>query len=108
MAGWLGGDAVSIEPVLLHRDTPDWMLDSFWAHPERVLDSHARAATSGFARMPDAVVERVVGAVGADLADGTWAARHGHLRALTKYDAGLRLIVAETSPFTPAIRRRGR
>ena len=81
VADWLGGD-VSIEPVPIHRDTPDWMLGSFWAHPERVLDPAARAATSGFARMPPEVVDRVVAAVGRDLADGTWDARHGHLRDL--------------------------
>ena len=41
LAGWLGG-AVEVEPVPIPRDTPDWMLGSFWAHPERVLD-RARA-----------------------------------------------------------------
>jgi SAM-dependent methyltransferase len=93
LAAWLGG-AVRIEPVLSARDTPDWNLGSFWAHPERVLDPAARAATSGFARMPPAVVERAVAAVERDLASGAWDARHGHLRALAAYDAGLRLIVA--------------
>lgn len=75
------------------RDTPDWTLGSFWAHPERVLDAQARASTSGFARMPAKVVNRVVDAVDRDLQDGTWDARHGHLRELEEYDAGLRLVV---------------
>jgi SAM-dependent methyltransferase len=92
LAGWLGGD-VAIEPVPIPRDTPDWMLGSFWAHPERVLDPAARAATSGFARMDPAIVERCVAAVAADLASGVWDERHGHLRALDAYDAGLRLVV---------------
>ena len=92
IAGWLGG-SVAIEPLPLSRDTPDWMLGSYWAHPERVLDAQARAATSGFARMPAAVVERVVGAVGRDLANGSWDARHGALRGLDELDVGLRLIV---------------
>jgi SAM-dependent methyltransferase len=92
VAEWLGGD-VAIEPLLIAADTPDWTLGSFWAHPERVLDADARAATSGFARMPAEVVDRVVADVERDLADGTWDARHGHLRSLTEYDAGLRLIV---------------
>jgi SAM-dependent methyltransferase len=47
---WLGG-RTRIEVVPIRRDTPDWMLGSFWAHPERVLDERARNATSGFARM---------------------------------------------------------
>jgi hypothetical protein len=71
------------------------MLGSYWAHPERVLDSDARAATSGFARMEPTVVERVVAAVAADLASGIWDRRHGHLRQLDEYDVGLRLIVAD-------------
>ena len=70
------------------------MLGSFWAHPERVLDERARANTSGFARMPAAVVERVVTALRRDLEDGSWDARHGELRELDEYDVGLRLVVA--------------
>jgi SAM-dependent methyltransferase len=96
IAGWLGGD-VSIEPLPLHRETPDWMLGSFWAHPERVLDPEARAATSGFGRMSPEVIDRVVREVSRDLADGTWDRRHGHLRKLDEYDAGLRLIVGRRS-----------
>jgi SAM-dependent methyltransferase len=94
LAAWLGG-SVRCETIEVPRDTPDWMLAAFWAHPERVLDADARAATSGFARMEPAVVDRTVAALGRDLASGAWDARHGHLRALDAYDAGLRLIVAE-------------
>jgi SAM-dependent methyltransferase len=94
VAEWLGGE-VSIEALPIPRDTPDWMLGSYWAHPERVLDPGARAATSGFARMPTSVVERVVQALGCDLADGTWERQYGWLRALDALDVGLRLIVAQ-------------
>lgn len=66
---------------------------SFWAHPERVLDARARNATSGFARMPEAVIQRVVRELTRDLASGTWDRRHGHLRALESYDAGMRLVI---------------
>lgn len=93
LTAWLGG-RVDVEAVPIPRATPDWMLGSFWAHPERVLDPAARAATSGFARMPAAVVARVVDAVGRDLANGRWEARHGALRRLDAYDAGLRLVIA--------------
>lgn len=94
IASWLGSNT-QIETVPLSRDTPDWMLGSYWAHPERVLDASARAATSGFARMPAAVVDRVVEAVARDLRNGAWDARHGHLRTLDDHDVGLRLIIAE-------------
>jgi SAM-dependent methyltransferase len=93
LALWLDSD-VSIREVPISRDTPDWSLGSFWAHPERVLDARARNSTSGFARMSPEVVDRVVKAVERDLQDGTWDARHGHLRELHEYDAGLRLLVA--------------
>lgn len=92
LATWLGGcSRVAVVPV--SRDTPDWTLMSFWAHPERVLDRSARNATSGFARMPTDIVERVVAAIQSDVEDGTWDRRHGHLRELREYDAGLRLLV---------------
>jgi uncharacterized protein (DUF1330 family)/ubiquinone/menaquinone biosynthesis C-methylase UbiE len=93
IAGWLGGD-VRIEALPVAHDTPDWMLLSYWAHPERVLDARARAGTSGFARMPASVVDRVVADVARDLADGTWDQRYGELRSLDACDVGLRLICA--------------
>lgn len=76
------------------RDCQDWMLGSFWAHPERVLDADARNATSGFARMAPEVVGRAVAEVGRDLASGAWYARHGALLDLDEFDVGLRLVVA--------------
>jgi SAM-dependent methyltransferase len=93
LAGWLGGE-LDVHPLPLPRDTSDWMLGSFWAHPERVLDERARANTSGFARMPPEVVERVVTALRRDLEDGSWDERHGELRRLGEYDVGLRLVTA--------------
>jgi SAM-dependent methyltransferase len=94
LARWLDAD-VSVRKVPIPRDTPDWTLSSFWAHPERVLDAQARKSTSGFARMPPDVVDRVVEAVERDLQDGTWDERHGRLRELDEYDAGMRLLVSE-------------
>ncbi len=93
LAAWLGKDT-TIETIPVPADTPDWMLGSFWAHPERVLDETARTATSGFARMAPEVVQRAVDAVSQDLDTGAWDGRHGALRHLEEYDAGLRLLVA--------------
>jgi SAM-dependent methyltransferase len=92
LSTWLGG-STQVLPVPIPRDTPDWMLGSFWAHPERILDAGARNATSGFARMDRTIVDRVVDAVERDLRSGAWDARHGHLRQLDEIDVGLRLIV---------------
>jgi hypothetical protein len=103
VANWLGGET-HIEVIPIRHDTPDWMLGSFWAHPERVLDERARAATSGFARLDAAVVERVVREVRRDLEGGVWDERHGHLRELEAFDAGLRLVVSR--PLGEPIRTR--
>jgi SAM-dependent methyltransferase len=92
VASWLGGHS-EVEPLLISRDTPDWMLGAFWAHPERVLDPQARAVTSGFARLGEATGERVAGALRRDLESGEWDRRHGELRTLPAYDGGLRLLV---------------
>jgi SAM-dependent methyltransferase len=96
IAEWLGGK-VRIDNVPIPRDTPDWNLGSFWAHPERVLDPDARAATSGFARMPSSVVDRVVSEISRDLASGRWDERYGRLRRLDALDVGLRLVVGTPS-----------
>jgi hypothetical protein len=45
LAVWLGG-RTHVEVVPVPRDTCDWMLLSFWAHPERVLDPVARSASA--------------------------------------------------------------
>ncbi len=79
---------------MIPRDCEDWFLGSFWAHPERVLDADARGATSGFARLESAVVDRIVAAVSRDLESGAWEARYGSLHALADYDVGLRLVTA--------------
>lgn len=97
---WLGG-SVEVEPILTPRDTPDWTLASFWAHPERVLDEAARKSTSGFARMDPAVIQRTVAEVDRDLRDGSWDERYGYLRELDELDVGMRLVVGNP-PTNPS------
>ena len=92
LADWLGG-STRVEVVEIPRDTADWTLGSFWAHPERVLDAEARNATSGFARLDDRIVKRVVDDVERDVRSGVWDQRYGHLRQREALDVGLRLVV---------------
>lgn len=100
LASWLRG-TTHVEKVEIPNDTPDWTLGSFWAHPERVLDPAARDATSGFARMPPAIVTRVTQSVRRDLESGAWDRRHGHLRNMRAFDAGFRLITNMPSGPSP-------
>jgi SAM-dependent methyltransferase len=91
---WLG-HTTETDIVPISRDTVDWSLISFWAHPERVLNPAARAATSAFAGQSRPVVDRVVSHVERDLKSGLWEQRYGYLRHLKEYDAGLRMITAQ-------------
>jgi len=93
IVAWLGGE-VEVETVSTSRDTPDWTLASFWAHPGRVLDATARNGTSAFARMPGDVVERAVAELSRDLGNGTWNERNADLLTLHELDVGTRLLVA--------------
>ncbi|MEL6105402.1 MAG: class I SAM-dependent methyltransferase [Planctomycetota bacterium] len=88
---WLG-EGAEIQTVPIPRDCRDWMSGSFWAHPERVLNADARAATSAFARLQESVVDRIVGDLSEDLDSGAWDKRYGSLRGLEAYDTGLRLV----------------
>lgn len=99
LADWLG-PGTRVETVPISRTTPDWTFGSLWAHPERVLDERIIASTSCFARLDPGVRRRAVEAVRRDLEDGTWDARHGHLRRLDAYDAGMRLVVRDPEQET--------
>jgi SAM-dependent methyltransferase len=83
---------VEVRPVPVPADCTDGFLGGYWRRPERYLDDGARGAISAFAKLrdPRPGLERLR----ADLADGSWNVRHGHLLARTELDIGYRLIVA--------------
>jgi len=64
--------------------------------PRARVDPAARAATSGFALMPPAVVDRIVAELGRALAGRTWAAATGPARARRAH-IGPALIVGRAS-----------
>lgn len=84
-----------VVPVPVPRDCTDGFLLAFWSRPEAVLDPAARAATSGFARMDDALEAAAVARLERDLASGAWDRAYGHLRTSPALDVGLRLTVTE-------------
>jgi hypothetical protein len=83
--------------VPVPSDCTDGLGVAFWSRPEAVLDAGARAATSGFARLDNAVEATAVAKLKNDLDIGAWERRHGRLRTLSELDVGLRLLIADIS-----------
>jgi SAM-dependent methyltransferase len=88
----LPGAEVRVVPV--PRDCSDGFLAAFWGRPEAYLDAEVRRGTSPWHQIPTQAAERAVRLLSDDLADGTWDARHGHLRLASACDVGMRLVVA--------------
>ena len=85
--------ALRIVPVPVPHDCTDGFLAAYWRRPEAYLDPHIRGAISFFAKMEDAAPG--IARLQQDLADGSWARRHGHLRRETAIDFGYRLVIAD-------------
>ena len=85
----------SARTVVVHVpwDCTDGFFAAYWRRPEAYLEPHVRAAISSFAFQPAERVDAAVARLAADLEDGSWNARHGHLRALPELDCGYRLVV---------------
>jgi SAM-dependent methyltransferase len=76
------------------RDLADGVLGAYWCRPEAYLDPRVRANASGLALADPAVIERGIARLRADLADGSWRARHADLDGVESIDLGYRLLVA--------------
>ena len=86
---------LEVEPIPVPSDCADGFCVALWSRPEAHLDPRVRRASSSWHRLPDAVVERALGELAADLESGEWDRRHGDLRGLDELDVGLRLVRAE-------------
>jgi SAM-dependent methyltransferase len=93
IAAQLGG-RTEIRPVPIPLDCTDGFAEAYYGRPERLLEEPVRRAQSGWAFLPDGVEERAVARLAADLADGTWDRRYGHLRTQPWHEGSLRLVVA--------------
>ena len=80
------------EALAIPANCVDGFLGAYWRRPAAYLDPRVRAAISIFSKL-DATV--AMARLEADLADGTWNARHGELLARSELDVGYRLIVAK-------------
>lgn len=73
----------------------DGFSEAYFGRPEMILDPGARRANSAWSFVDPAAQERTVARLEADLADGTWDARHGAPRTQQSFDGSLVLIVSE-------------
>jgi SAM-dependent methyltransferase len=84
---------IDARPLPIPHDCVDGFLGAYWRRPEAYLAPGVRAAISTFTKVAD--VEPGLARLRADLADGAWERRHGHLRQREAVDLGYRLVVAE-------------
>jgi SAM-dependent methyltransferase len=91
VADVLGADVVETVPV--PADCVDGFNVAYWCRPERYLEPEVRACMSGLAMLPEPLVAQRMERLRADIADGSWHARHGHLARRDSYDGGFRLVV---------------
>lgn len=86
-------DVQRVEVVPVPGDCVDGFGGAFWRRPEAHLDPAVRAGMSWLAQLDPATVERNVARLAAELEDGRWDDKYGHLRDLDALDLGYRLIV---------------
>ena len=83
---------VEVHPLPIPHDCRDGFLGAYWRQPHAYLDPGVRSAISTFAKIPNTDVG--LARLRADLVDGTWERRYGHLLHQTELDPGYRLIIA--------------
>ena len=91
IAAQLGGTTtVTVVPVPI--DCHDGFTEAFYARPEKFLDDSVRRAQSAWGFVDRAVEVRAVDRLRADLEDGTWHRRYGHLVEQPTFVGSLRLL----------------
>ena len=93
-AGLAGETAVDVVPVPL--DCTDRFNEAYYGRPEGLLDPAARVSCSAWSFVAPDVATRYVEHLRADLRNGRWDARHGHLRTQATFDGSLVLVVSTT------------
>jgi SAM-dependent methyltransferase len=83
---------VEVRPLPIPHDCTDGFLGAYWRRPAADLDPGVRRAISTFAKLSN--LDEGLTRLRADLADGTWEQRYGHLLHQTELDVGYRLVIA--------------
>jgi len=83
---------VEVRPLPIPHDCTEGFLGAYWHRPAAYLDPGVRRAISTFAKVSN--LAEGLTRLRADLADGTWARRYGHLLHQTALDLGYRVVIA--------------
>jgi hypothetical protein len=73
----------------------DGFFGAYWRRPAAYLDPAVRAGMSSLRVLDPSVIERGIGRLHAELADGTWQREFGELERLEEIDLGYRLLLWE-------------
>jgi len=90
---WLG--PVRITPLLVPHDCSDGFLYAYWRRPGAYLDPRIRSGSSSFWAMGNSV-ESGLERLRREVQTGEWERRDAELLTLDAYDAGYRIVVAES------------
>ena len=90
---WLG--PVQITPLLVPHDCSDGFLYAYWRRPGAYLDPRIRSGSSSFWAMGNSV-ESGLERLRREVQTGEWERRYAELLTLDAYDAGYRIVVAES------------
>jgi SAM-dependent methyltransferase len=82
---------VEVHPLPVPHDCADGFLGAYWRRPYAYLDPGVRSAISTLAKID---VAAGLARLRADLENGTWAQRYGHLLRQPELDLGYRLVIA--------------
>ena len=88
------GGATTVTEVPIPLDCVDGFTEAFYGRPEAFLEPGVRRSQSAWGFVDQAVEDRFVAMLRADLSSGRWDRRHGLLRTQSELVGALRLIVA--------------
>ena len=88
------GRDVEVIPVPIPLDCRDGFNEAYYGRPEMLLDDGARLACSAWSFVPEPVARGYIERLAADLRDGRWDAKYGHLRRQQYFIGSLHLVVS--------------
>lgn len=80
---------VEVQSVPIPLDCIDGFNEAYYGRPEKLLDPRARTSCSAWSFVDETTATGYVEHLAADLSDGTWDRRYGHLRTQATFEGSL-------------------